>query len=165
MFRGGGAFLGVLPGGARAAPGAQQNPADKFKNLEFREIGPATMGGRIDDFAVVESNPNIVYVGTASGGVWKTTNNGTTWEPIFDREDVSTIGDIAIAPSDPSIVWVGTGEPNNRQSSSWGDGAYKSLDGGKTWKKMGLELTRHIGRIVIHSKNPDVLYEIGRAHV
>src|SRR5436309_16073653 len=86
------------------------------------------MGGRIDDFAVVESNPNIVYVGTASGGVWKTTNNGTTWEPIFDKEGVSTIGDIAIAPSDPSIVWVGTGEPNNRQSSSWGDGAYKSLD-------------------------------------
>src|SRR5256886_14484368 len=99
MFRGGGAFLGVLPGGARAAPGAQQNPADKFKNLEFREIGPATMGGRIDDFAVVESNPNIVYVGTASGGVWKTTNNGTTWEPIFDKESVSTIGDGAIAMS------------------------------------------------------------------
>ena len=85
------------------------------------------MGGRIDDFAVVESNPNIVYVGTASGGVWKTTNNGTTWEPIFDKESVSTIGDIAIAPSDPSVVWVGTGEPNNRQSSSWGDGAYQSL--------------------------------------
>jgi hypothetical protein len=99
-----------------------------------------------------------VYVGTASGGVWKTTNNGTTWEPIFDKESVSTIGDIAIAPSDPSVVWVGTGEPNNRQSSSWGDGAYKSLDGGKTWKKMGLEATRHIGRIVIHPKNPDVVY-------
>src|SRR5467141_4093779 len=102
---------------ALAAPGDQPNPTDKFKSLEFREIGPATMGGRIDDFAVVESNPNIVYVGTAAGGVWKTTNNGTTWEPIFDKESVSTIGDIAIAPSDPSIVWVGTGEPNNRQSS------------------------------------------------
>ncbi len=143
---------------AYAAPADQPSPTDKLKNLEFRELGPATMGGRIDDFAVVESNPNIVFVGAASGGVWKTTNNGTTWEPVFDKEGVSSIGDIAIAPSDPSIVWVGTGEPNNRQSSSWGDGAYKSLDGGKTWKKMGLDATRHIGRIVIHPKNPDVVY-------
>src|SRR5215471_5157559 len=105
-------LLGAMPVNLPAAP---QNPTDKFKNLEFREIGPAVMGGRIDDFAVVESHPNIVYVGTASGGVWKTTNNGTTWEPVFDKESVSTIGDIAIAPSDPSVVWVGTGEPNNRQ--------------------------------------------------
>src|SRR6266852_6328992 len=135
----GAASLGALGVSAQAAPGDQPNPTDKFKNLEFRELGPATMGGRIDDFAVVESNPSVIYVGTASGGVWKTTNNGTTWGPVFAKETVSTIGDIAIAPSDPSIVWVGTGEPNNRQSSSWGDGAYKSLDGGKTWKKMGLE--------------------------
>ncbi len=159
------ASLGALAISAQAAPADQPNPTDKFKNLEFREIGPATMGGRIDDFAVVEGNPNIVYVGTASGGVWKTTNNGTTWEPIFDKEGVSTIGDIAIAPSDPSIVWVGTGEPNNRQSSSWGDGAYKSLDGGKTWKKMGLQATRHIGRIVIHPKNPDVVYVAALGHL
>jgi photosystem II stability/assembly factor-like uncharacterized protein len=143
----------------------QPNQTDKLKNLEFREIGPATMGGRIDDFAVVESNPNIVFVGAASGGVWKTTNNGTTWEPVFDKEGVSTIGDIAIAPSDPSIVWVGTGEPNNRQSSSWGDGVYRSLDGGKTWKKMGLEATHHIGRIVIHPKNPDVVYVAALGHL
>ncbi len=153
-----GALVGAMAWNAMAAPGDQQNATDKLKSLEFREIGPATMGGRIDDFAVVESNPNIVFVGTASGGVWKTTNNGTTWEPVFDKESVSTIGDIAIAPSDPAVVWVGTGEPNNRQSSSWGDGAYKSVDGGKTWKKMGLEATRHIGRIVIHPKNPDVVY-------
>src|SRR6266849_5048104 len=159
------ASFGALVMSAQSAPGDQPNPADKFKNLEFREIGPATMGGRIDDFAVVESNPNIVYVGTASGGVWKTTNNGTTWEPVFDQESVSTIGDIAIAPSDSSVVWVGTGEPNNRQSSSWGDGAYKSLDGGKTWKKMGLEATRHIGRIVIHPKNPDVVYVAALGHL
>src|SRR5215470_20088341 len=101
---------------------AQSNPSDALKKLEFRELGPAVMGGRIDDVAVVESNPSVVYVGVASGGVWKTTNNGTTFEPVFDKEGVSTIGDIAIAPSDPSIIWVGTGEPNNRQSSSWGDG-------------------------------------------
>ncbi len=158
--------IGVLAMNALAAPGDQPSPTDKFKNLEFREIGPAVMGGRIDDFAVVESNPSIVYVGTASGGVWKTTNNGTTWEPVFDKQSVSTIGDIAIAPSDPAVVWVGTGEPNNRQSSSWGDGAYKSLDAGKTWKKMvGLEATRHIGRIVIHPRNPDVVYVAALGHL
>ena len=148
-----------------AEPPGQTNLADKLKNLEFREIGPAVMGGRIDDFAVVESNPNIVFVGTASGGLWKTTNNGTTWEPIFDNEAVSTIGDIAIAPSDPSIVWVGSGEPNNRQSSSWGDGVYKSIDAGKTWQKMGLAATHHIGRIVIHPRNPDVVYVAALGHL
>src|SRR5260370_37885813 len=88
------AILGALSISALAAPGDQPNPTDKFKNLEFREIGPATMGGRIDDFAVVESNTNIGDVGTASGGVWKTNNYGTTWEPLFDKETVSTIVDI-----------------------------------------------------------------------
>jgi photosystem II stability/assembly factor-like uncharacterized protein len=159
------ALCGTSAPCARAAAADQPNLTDKLKSLEFREIGPAVMGGRIDDFAVVENNPNTVFVGVASGGVWKTTNNGTTWEPVFDKESVSTIGDIAIAPSDPSVVWVGTGEPNNRQSSSWGDGAYKSLDGGKTWKKMGLEATRHIGRIVIHPRNPDVVYVAALGHL
>jgi photosystem II stability/assembly factor-like uncharacterized protein len=160
-----GLFAGALAPPAQAAPPDQPNLTDKLKNLEFRELGPAVMGGRIDDFAVVESNPNIVFVGVASGGVWKTTNNGTTWQPVFEKEGVSTIGDIAIAPSDPSVVWVGTGEPNNRQSSSWGDGAYKSLDGGKTWQKMGLAATHHIGRIVIHPKNPDVVYVAALGHL
>ena len=151
----------VLPAGSAG----QSSVTEKLKNLEFREIGPAVMGGRIDDFGVVESNPNIVYVGTASGGVWKTTNNGTTWEPVFDKEAVSTIGDIAIAPSDPAVVWVGTGEPNNRQSSSWGDGIYKTLDAGKTWQKMGLAATHHIGRVVIHPKNPEVVYAAALGHL
>jgi photosystem II stability/assembly factor-like uncharacterized protein len=150
---------------AQANASPTDKVTDKLKNLEFREIGPAVMGGRIDDFGVVESNPNIVYAGTASGGVWKTTNNGTTWEPVFDKEGVSTIGDIAIAPSDPAVVWVGTGEPNNRQSSSWGDGIYKSLDAGKTWQNMGLKATLHIGRIVIHPKNPDVVYAAALGHL
>src|SRR6266404_4781643 len=140
-------------------------PMEKFKALEFRELGPAVMGGRIDDFAAVESNPSIVFVGVASGGVWKTVNNGITWEAVFDKEGVSTIGDIAIAPSDLSIVWVGTGEPNNRQSSSWGDGIYKSTDAGKTWKNMGLAETRHIGRVVIHPRNPDVVYVAALGHL
>jgi photosystem II stability/assembly factor-like uncharacterized protein len=142
-------------------PAAGQGAAtvdSALANLKLREIGPAIMGGRIDEFAVVENKTDIVYFGAASGGVWKTTNGGITWEPIFDNEAVSTIGAIAIAPSDSSIVWVGTGEPNNRQSSSWGNGVYKSTDGGKTWTHMGLEATQHIGRIAIHPTNPDVVY-------
>src|SRR5579864_8270428 len=160
-----GIFLGAKAAKMHAGPADQPNPMDKFKALEFRDIGPAVMGGRIDDFAVVESNPNIIFVGAASGGVWKTTNNGTTWEPVFDKEGVSTIGDIAIAPSDSSIVWVGTGEPNNRQSSSWGDGIYKSMDAGKTWTHMGLKETHHIGRVIVHPTNPNIVYVAALGHL
>jgi photosystem II stability/assembly factor-like uncharacterized protein/prefoldin subunit 5 len=136
-----------------------------LEGLEFRCIGPANMGGRIDDFAVVESHPQIIYAGTASGGLWKTINNGVTWEPIFDHQETSTIGDVAVAPSNPDVVWVGTGEPNNRQSSSWGNGVYKSSDGGRTWKNMGLCDTHHIGRIVIHPTNPDIVYVAALGHL
>lgn len=136
-----------------------QNPYEPLlKNLSWRNIGPAIMGGRIDDFAVVESNPSILYVGTAAGGVFKSVNKGTTWEAVFDNQTVSSIGDVTVAPSDPNTVWVGTGEANNRQSSSWGDGVYKSTDAGKTWTRMGLENTHHIGRIVIDPRDPNVVY-------
>src|SRR5207302_2025560 len=110
-------------------------------------------------------NPSTVYVGTASGGVWKTTNASTTWEPMFDNEGVSTIGDVTVAPSDPAIVWVGTGEPNNRQSSSWGNGVYKSSDAGKTWANMGLRDSHHIGRIAIHPANPNVVHVAALGHL
>jgi photosystem II stability/assembly factor-like uncharacterized protein len=136
-----------------------------LKNLQFRSIGPAIMGGRIDDIAVVESNPSIYYVGAATGGVWKTVNNGTTFEPIFDTQSNTSIGDIAIAPSDPNIIWVGTGEANNRQSSSWGDGIYRSLDGGKTWTNMGLRDTKHIGRVVVDSRDPNIVYVAALGHL
>ncbi len=149
---------------------AQNQSVDKLddtflKNLQFRAIGPAIMGGRIDDIAVVESNPSTYYVGTATGGVWKTVNNGTTFDPIFDEQGSTSIGDIAIAPSDPSIIWVGTGEPNNRQSSSWGDGIYRSLDAGKTWQNMGLRDSKHIGRVVIDSSNPNIVYAAVLGHL
>jgi hypothetical protein len=128
-------------------------PEDPFAALEFRNIGPALMGGRVDDVAVVESDPATYYVATASGGIWKTTNHGTTFTPVFDRYETSSIGDVTVSPSNPSVVWAGTGEPNNRQSSSWGHGVYRSLDAGVTWQHLGLEGTHHIGRIVVHPRD------------
>ena len=142
-----------------AAAPATTAPADLFPGLKFRNIGPATMGGRIDDLAVLESNPAVFYVGTATGGLWKTTNNGTTWEVLFDDlEDTVSIGDIAINPNDANTVWVGSGENNNRQSGSWGNGVYKSIDGGQTWKHMGLATSKHIARIVVDPVDHDVVY-------
>jgi photosystem II stability/assembly factor-like uncharacterized protein len=143
---------------ASSTVSAPQTREAAIANLMFRQIGPAVMGGRIDDLAVVESDPSVVYAGAASGGVWKTTNRGTTWTPVFDKESVSTIGDVTLAPSDPSVVWVGTGEANNRQSSSWGNGVYRSTDGGQTWKHKGLRETQTISRILVHPTNPEVVY-------
>ncbi len=145
--------VSVLPLALRAQTGPTP-----FDGLHFRGIGPATPSGRIDDFAVYEANPAIFYIGTATGGVWKTVNNGTTLEPVFDHQGSASIGDVAIAPGDPNIVWVGTGEANNRQSSSWGDGIYKSTDGGKTWRHMGLKQSYHIARILVDPTNYDVVY-------
>ena len=129
-----------------------------IKKLTWRCIGPANMGGRITAIAVVESDPSTYYVATASGGLIKTTNNGTTFTHLFDRENTVSIGDVAVAPSNPNIIWVGTGEANPRNSVSYGDGVYKSTDGGKTWTHMGLKHSFQIGKILIHPKNPDIVY-------
>ena len=137
---------------------AQSVPDGALDGLALRSIGPAVMGGRIDDVAVDESRPWVFYIGAASGGVWKTTNAGTTWTSLFDDQPVSSIGDVTLAPSDPEIVWVGTGEPNNRQSSTIGHGVYKSTDGGASWEHAGLADTHHIGRIVIHPTDPATVY-------
>ena len=129
-----------------------------FKNLRFRGLGPAVMGGRIDDLAVVEADPNVFYVGAAAGGIFKTINGGQSWQAIFEDQPNPSIGDLALAPSNPSILYAGTGEPNNRQSSSWGDGVYKSSDAGKTWQHVGLKESHHIGRIVVHPTDPNIVY-------
>jgi len=131
--------------------------ASPFDALHFRQIGPASMSGRVADLAVYEANPALYYVGTAHGGVWKTTNNGTTFEAQFQNQGLMSIGDVTISQSNPDLVWIGTGESNNRQSTSWGDGVYKSTDGGKTYTHMGLRASRHINRIVIDPRDNDVV--------
>ncbi len=136
----------------------QDNYVSLLDALKFRNIGPAIMGGRVVDFAVVESNTSIIYAAIGPSGVWKSENNGITWFPVFDRETSVAVGAVAVSQSNPDIVWVGSGEATARNSVGIGDGAYKSEDGGRTWKNMGLENTRHISRIIIDRTNPDVVY-------
>ncbi len=129
-----------------------------FENLSWRSIGPSNMGGRATDVEGVPGNPNIVYAATGTGGLFKTTNGGITWKPIFERQGTISIGDIALEPNNPEVIWVGAGESNPRNSVSFGDGVYKSNDGGKTWQHMGLKETERISRIVIHPNNADVVF-------
>ena len=137
---------------------AQEFSMDLVQDMKPRNIGPAGMSGRVTAIDVVHSNPDIMYVGTASGGLWKSTSGGIRWDPIFEKEVTGSIGAVAIQQSNPSVIWAGTGEGNPRNSLNGGYGIYKSLDGGKTWTSMGLEKTRHIHRIIIDPTNPDVVY-------
>lgn len=135
-----------------------QLPEEWVKQFKWRSVGPAAMAGRITAIAVCSDDPSIYWAATASGGLIKTVNNGVTFEHQFDHEATVSIGDVCVAPSDKNIVWVGTGENNPRNSVSYGDGVYKSVDGGKTWQNMGLKESFQIGRIAIHPKNPDIVY-------
>ena len=136
-----------------------------LKHFRYREIGPTHHGGRVTSIAVLAQDPKIFFVGTASGGLWKTVNNGITFTPLFDHEGVSSIGDVAVASSDSNIVWVGTGEANLRNSTYYGDGVYKSTDGGTTWSHVGLKESHHIGRILIHPQDPDIIYVAAQGHL
>ncbi|MFI5231425.1 MAG: WD40/YVTN/BNR-like repeat-containing protein [Gemmatimonadales bacterium] len=136
--------------------------------LKWRSIGPVNTSGRIDDFSVgrMRGEPDQIYVATATGGVFKSTNGGTSWDPVFDKVDaMMSIGAVRVAPSNANVVWVGTGEANNRQSSYWGDGVYKSTDAGKTWQNMGLKDTRSIARIVVDPGNYDIVYVAAAGHL
>ncbi|MBI2795365.1 MAG: glycosyl hydrolase [Gemmatimonadetes bacterium] len=150
-----------------AAPARAQGPvgAADLGTLGFRNIGPAAMSGRITDLAVVERDPTTIYAASATGGLWKSADNGITWAPVFQRERTHSIGAVAVAQSRPEDVWVGTGEGTNRQSSSWGDGVYKSTDGGRTWRNMGLGETRQVARIVVHPTNPDIVFVAALGHL
>ena len=144
---------------------AQTLSPEIFNGLEFRNIGPATMSGRIVDLAVVESDTYTFYAASSTGGVWKTTDNGITFKPVFEKEKTHSVGDIAVHQANPNIVWVGTGERANRQSSSWGDGIYVSHDGGESWKNVGLKDSHHIGRIVLHPTDTNRAYVAAMGHL
>ena len=138
--------------------GAQDFSTTWLKEAAPRNIGPGGMSGRITSIDVVGSDPDIMYVGTASGGLWKSTSGGVTWEPIFNDQVTASVGAVAIQQSNPDVIWVGTGEGNPRNSLNGGYGIFKSLDGGKSWKSMGLEKTRHIHRVLIDPTNPNIVY-------
>ena len=155
-------LIGALSAQAPPAPTPAMTEASTgtgpLDRLAFRQIGPGAPSGRIDDFAVLESDSDTFYVAAATGGIHKTTNGGVTFTPVFDHESTSSIGDIAIAPTDANLIWAGTGENNNRQSSSWGDGVFKSSDGGRSWKNMGLRASRQIARVIVDPVDFNVVY-------
>jgi photosystem II stability/assembly factor-like uncharacterized protein len=144
-----------------AQPESKSNPpmsAATFSGLTLRSLGPAVTSGRVVGFAVHPNDRSHYYVAAASGGVWKTVNAGTTWTPVFDNEGSYSIGVVVLDPKDPDVVWVGTGENNSQRSVGYGDGVYRSDDGGKTWKNMGLKHSEHIGRIAIDPRNSNIVY-------
>ncbi|HEX5422727.1 MAG TPA: hypothetical protein VFW94_04210 [Candidatus Acidoferrales bacterium] len=143
---------------------AQQYDPQLFSGMKWRSIGPGT-GGRIEAVAGVPDQPDTYYIGAVDGGVWKTTNAGLTWTPLFNHEAVASIGAIAIAPSDDNVIYVGTGEEAPRGDISFGDGVYKSTDGGKSWTNVGLKDTRQIARIIVDPRNPDVVYVAAEGHI
>jgi len=148
----------------QTAPAAGPDAASLVRHLHWRSIGPANMVGRISDFEALDSDFTQVLVASASGGVFKSVNAGTTWEPIFDRYGAASIGDVAFFQKDPNIIWVGTGEECVRNSVAWGDGVYKSTDGGKTFARMGLETTQTIGRVLTHPTDPGIVYVAASGH-
>ena len=158
----------LLPGDGAAQDGdAPVNASDHplLRPFSWRSIGPYGQGGRVDDLAVNPDDTHTYFVGFATGGLWKTTNNGTTFESIFDSYGTHSIGALAVAPSNPDILWVGTGEANNRQSSSFGDGVYKSEDGGRTFTHVGLRETQSIARVIAHPDDADVAWVAANGHL
>jgi len=142
---------------------AQQIDPKTYGGMKWRLIGPFR-GGRVLAVTGVPSQPNTYYFGATGGGVWKTTDGGISWDPLFDKQPVSSIGAVAVADSDPNVIYVGTGEACIRGNISFGDGVYKSTDAGKTWTNVGLKDTRHIGAIIVHPANPDIVFVAALGH-
>ena len=136
----------------------QSISTNQLDQLTFRNIGPSVAGGRIHDIEILPNDPATVFIASASGGIWKSTNKGTTWKPVFDDQAISTFGDMAISLSNPDVIYAGSGEQQNRQSTSWGNGVYKSENQGETWRSIGLEKTYHIARVIIHPENPNIVF-------
>ena len=158
--------MGALAAQQPVSSGGRAGPWPGWPEGAWRQIGPASFGGRVDDIEAVADNPRIIFVGAASGGVFRSLNNGVTWEPVLDAYGSAlSVGDLAIAPSDSRVVWVGTGEATNRQTSTWGDGVYRSLDGGTTWQHMGLRETQSIGRVVIDPHDPRTVFVAAVGHL
>jgi hypothetical protein len=129
-----------------------------LRGFKWRSIGPVAQGVRVNDLAVDDRNPSTYYVGFAVSGILKTVNNGTTFEPVFDTYSSASIADLTLAPSDPNIVYVATGEANNRQTTSYGDGLYKSTDAGKTFRRIGFENSQTLGRVIVHPRDPNMVW-------
>jgi len=140
------------------SPAGAQFTTDLFRDFELRSLGPSLTTGRISDIAVDPRDRSVWYVAAASGGLWKTANHGTTFEPIFDQYGSYSMGCITIDPNASNVVWLGTGENQSQRSVSFGDGVYKSTDGGKTWKNMGLRNSEHIAKILVDPRNSNVVY-------
>src|SRR6476620_504535 len=165
--------ISILSAQEAPSPSATSSPSRSLmllseallKNLKARSIGPAVMGGRVSDIAIDARNPFVFYVGLGHGGVFKTNDNGTTFDPIFDKQPMLSIGAVAVAPSDSDVIWVGSGEANDRNSSDWGDGVYRTTDGGEHWTNVGLKESRAIARIVVDPKSPDVAYVAAMGHL
>ncbi|HKY32962.1 MAG TPA: hypothetical protein VJV23_10525 [Candidatus Polarisedimenticolia bacterium] len=146
-------------------PAELRVPAEHLKSLKWRSVGPAVMGGRVSSIAVDPRNPFVFYVGLGTGGIMKTTDNGVTWSGIFENEAVASIGALAVAPSDPNVIYAGTGEANGRNSSSWGNGVYRSDDAGGTWRHLGLPDSHNIARVVVDPADPGVAYVAAMGHL
>ena len=155
---------GISHSGVKTAAAQAPDLEAIFADVHYRDIGPTRQSGRFVSIALDPRDTNTFYAATASGGLWKTAD-GINFESIFHIDNVFSIGEVAIAPSAPDTVWVGTGEANNSRSSYWGNGIYKSTDAGETWKHMGLPDSGHIGRIVVHPTNPDVVYVAVLGHL
>src|SRR5215469_11553817 len=159
--------LGQGRGGNQAPPPPPINESKDplLRGMVFRSIGPAVMLGRVDDIQGSEKDPSIIYIGFATGGLWKSSDFGSHFKPLFEEQPNASVGAIGIAPSNPDIVYVGTGEGNNRQSSSIGDGVWGTRDGGKTWTHLGLEKTQSINRVAVDPTNPDIVYVAAVGHL